>query len=124
MSKVDINKSWNWDYLTYKGYQPNNTFHNPYMTYQFVEKYMENNASKVVTDVINVLESVSFVEILDISDIEIFEYFFKFSRIRSNITTVSFIEYPTIVNTAAIIDKFISNFKSIHILYLLLYGDI
>ena len=48
--------------------------------------------SKVVTEVIKVLDKVSFVEILEISEIEILEYFFKFSLIRSNITTVSFIE--------------------------------
>ena len=69
---------------------------------------MENNPNKVVTEVINVLDNVSLVEILEISAIEIFEYFLKFSLIRSNITTVSFIEYPTIVNTAATIDRFIS----------------
>ena len=34
-------------------------------------KYIENKASNVVTDVIKVLDKVSFVEILDISDIEI-----------------------------------------------------
>ena len=55
-------------------------------------KYIKNKASNVVTDVIKVLDKVSFVEILDIYDIEIFKYFFKFSLIRSNITTVSFIE--------------------------------
>ena len=33
-----------------------------------------------------------FVEKSEISLIDIFEYFFKFSLIRSNITTVSFIE--------------------------------
>ena len=31
-------------------------------------------------------------DIFEISKIEIFEYFFRFSLIRSNITTVSFIE--------------------------------
>ena len=54
--------------------------------------YIENKANNVVTDVIIVLDKVSLVEILEISDIEIFDYFFKFSLIRSNITTVSFIE--------------------------------
>ena len=40
------------------------------------------------------------------------EYFFKFSLTLSNITTVSFIEYPTIVKTAATIDKLISRLKN------------
>ena len=39
-------------------------------------------------------------------------YFFKFSLTLSKITTVSFIEYPTIVKTAATIDKFISKLKA------------
>ena len=39
------------------------------------------------------------------------EYFLKFYLTRSNITTVSFIEYPTIVSTAATIDKLISREK-------------
>ena len=54
--------------------------------------YIENKANKVVTEVIKVLDKVSLVEILEMSDMEIFEYFFKFSLIRSNITTVSFME--------------------------------
>ena len=53
---------------------------------------IDNNASKVVSEVINVLESVSLIEILAISLISIFENFKRFSLIRSNITTVSFIE--------------------------------
>ena len=43
-------------------------------------------------DVIIVLDKVSLVDTLEISDIEILAYFFKFSLIRSKITTVSFIE--------------------------------
>ena len=72
---------------------------------------IENKANKVVTEVIRVLDKVSFIERLEISLISILEYFDKFSLIRSYMTTVSFIEYPTIVNTAAIIDKFISRDK-------------
>ena len=49
-----------------------------------------------------------FIERLDKSLISSFVYLFKFSRIRSYITTVSFIEYPTIVKTAAIIERLIS----------------
>ena len=60
---------------------------------------------------IKVLDKVSLMEILVSSNILISEYFFKFSRTLSNITTVSFMEYPTIVKTAAIIDKLISKFK-------------
>ena len=37
--------------------------------------YMEPKASKVVMDVIKVLDKVSFVEVSEISEIEIFEYF-------------------------------------------------
>ena len=37
--------------------------------------YMENRANKVVTEVIRVLDKVSFVEVLEISDIDILEYF-------------------------------------------------
>ena len=55
-----------------------------------------------------VIDNVSLVEVLDISEIEIFANFLKFSLIRSKITTVSFIEYPTIVRTAATIDKLTS----------------
>ena len=69
---------------------------------------MANKASRVVADVIIVLDKVSLIEMFVNSKIFISEYFLKFSLTRSKITTVSFIEYPTIVNTAAIIDKFIS----------------
>ena len=37
-----------------------------------------------------------------------FEYFLRFSLILSNITTVSFMEYPTIVKIAATIDRLTS----------------
>jgi len=47
-------------------------------------------------------------EIFVNSKILMSEYFLKFSLTRSKITTVSFIEYPTMVKTAAIIDKLIS----------------
>ena len=69
---------------------------------------IENKASKVVTEVIKVLDNVSFIEILEIWFTSSLLYLDKFSRIRSYITTVSFIEYPTIVNTAATIDRLIS----------------
>ena len=49
--------------------------------------YIENKASNVVTEVIKVLDNVWLVERSEISAIVIFEYFFKFSLIRSNITT-------------------------------------
>ena len=42
------------------------------------------------------------------SSIELDEYLDKFSLIRSYITTVSFIEYPTIVSTAATIERLTS----------------
>ena len=54
--------------------------------------YIDSSASKVVTEVIKVLDNVWLVEMSEISAIDIFEYFFKFSLILSNITTVSFIE--------------------------------
>ena len=41
-----------------------------------VVAYIASKASNVVTEVIKVLDNVSFVEISDISFIEIFEYFF------------------------------------------------
>ena len=72
------------------------------------KKNIESNANKVVIDVIKVLDKVSLIEILVSSKILISEYFLQFSLTLSTITTVSFIEYPTIVNTAAIIDKLIS----------------
>ena len=72
------------------------------------KKYIASKASNVVADVIIVLDNVSFIEIFVNSKILISEYFLKFSLTRSKITTVSFIEYPTIVKIAAIIDKFIS----------------
>ena len=54
------------------------------------------------------ISKIMSAHIFESSKIFTSEYFLKFSLIRSNITTVSFIEYPTIVKTAAIIDKFIS----------------
>ena len=72
------------------------------------KKNIENKASNVVTDVIKVLDNVSLMEIFVNSNILISEYFIRFSLTLSNITTVSFIEYPTIVKTAATIDKLIS----------------
>ena len=76
------------------------------------KKKIENKASKVVTEVIIVLDNVSLIEILVSSNILISEYFLRFSLTLSNITTVSFIEYPTMVNTAATIERFISRLKS------------
>ena len=76
------------------------------------KKYIANKASKVVADVIIVLDKVSLIEIFVNSKILISEYFLRFSLTRSKMTTVSFIEYPTIVNTAAIIDKFISRLNN------------
>ena len=38
--------------------------------------YMDSNASRVVAEVIKVLDKVSLVEMLEISDIENFKYFF------------------------------------------------
>ena len=58
---------------------------------------------------IKVLDKVSLIEILVSSKILISEYFLKFYLTLSNITTVSFIEYPTIVSIAAIIGKLNSN---------------
>ena len=72
---------------------------------------MENRANKVVKEVIIVLDKVSLIERLDNSLILSFVYLFQFSLIRSYITTVSFIEYPTIVKTAAIIERLISKDK-------------
>ena len=54
--------------------------------------YIANSASKVVVDVMSVLDNVWLVERFEISVIEILEYFFKVSLIRSKITTVSFME--------------------------------
>ena len=53
---------------------------------------IDKKLSNVVTDVIIVLDKVSFIEIFVISKILISEYFFKFSLTLSKITTVSFIE--------------------------------
>ena len=73
------------------------------------KKNIDKRANRVVIDVINVLESVSLIEMFVNSKILTSEYFFKFSLTRSKITTVSFIEYPTIVKTAATIERLISN---------------
>ena len=72
---------------------------------------MDNSANKVVTEVIIVLDKVSLIERLDVSLMLNFVYLFKFSLILSYITTVSFIEYPTIVSTAAMIERLTSNDK-------------
>ena len=56
------------------------------------KKKIENNAKRVVTDVIKVLDKVSLIEIFVNSKIFISEYFLKFSLTLSKITTVSFIE--------------------------------
>ena len=74
-------------------------------------KKIESNANSVVTDVKIVLDKVSFIDWFVKSKICKFIYFLRLSRTLSKITTVSFIEYPTIVNTAATIDKFISKDK-------------
>ena len=50
--------------------------------------YIENNASKVVTEVIKVRDKVSFVEVFEISAIGIFEYFLK--RLKSVTTYVGY----------------------------------
>jgi hypothetical protein len=76
------------------------------------KKNIANNANNVVIEVINVLDNVSLIEMFVNSKILISEYFRKFSLTLSKITTVSFIEYPTIVSTAAIIDKFISKLNN------------
>ena len=55
-------------------------------------KYIDDKANSVVTEVIIVLDKVSLIEIFVNSKILISEYFFKFSLTLSNITTVSFIE--------------------------------
>ena len=77
----------------------------------FIHCLNDNKSSKVVKEVIIVLDKVSLIERLAVSLIFIFVYLLKFSLIRSYITTVSFIEYPTIVKTAAIIERLISNDK-------------
>mgnify|MGYP007000355582 CR=1 len=64
-----------------------------------------------VKEVIIVLDKVSLMERLAVSLIFNLVCLFKFSLIRSYITTVSFIEYPTIVKTAAIIERLISKDK-------------
>ena len=69
---------------------------------------IDNNAKSVVTEVIIVLDNVSLIEIFVSSNIFTSEYLRKFSLTLSNITTVSFIEYPTIVKTAATIERLIS----------------
>ena len=56
------------------------------------KKNIENNANKVVTDVIKVLDNVSLMERFVNSKIFISEYFLKFSLTLSKITTVSFME--------------------------------
>ena len=40
--------------------------------------YIDSNANRVVTEVMIVLDKVSFIEILESSNILISEYFFKF----------------------------------------------
>src|SRR6056300_250150 len=67
------------------------------------------NASAVVTEVITVLDNVSFNDLLMISFCSQLLYLLKFSRILSNTTTVSFIEYPAIVRIAAIVARLNSN---------------
>ena len=75
-------------------------------------KKIENNASKVVADVKIVLDRVSFIDWFVRSNICRSIYFLRLSRTLSKITTVSFIEYPTIVKTAATMDKLISKEKN------------
>ena len=70
---------------------------------------IDNSANNVVTEVIIVRDKVSFIEIFVSSNILTSAYLRKFSLTLSNITTVSFIEYPTIVKTAATIERLISN---------------
>ncbi len=69
---------------------------------------IDPSANKVVTDVIIVLDNVSFIEVFEMSSMVLDEYLERFSLIRSYITTVSFIEYPTIVSTAATIERLTS----------------
>ena len=70
---------------------------------------IDKSANNVVTEVIIVRDKVSFIEIFVSSNILTSAYLRKFSLTLSNITTVSFIEYPTIVKTAATIERLISN---------------
>ena len=76
------------------------------------KKKIDKSAKSVVIDVIKVLDKVSLIDKFVKSKILMSTYFFKFSLTLSKITTVSFIEYPTIVKTAATIDKFISKLKA------------
>ena len=69
------------------------------------KKNIENNASRVVTDVIVVLDKVSLIDMLNTSDNSNCLYLRKFSRTLSYTTTVSFIEYPAIVSMAATVAK-------------------
>ena len=52
-----------------------------------------------------VLDKVLLIDILNSSIRSSFLYFRKFSLTRSKITTLSFTEYPTIVNIAAIEER-------------------
>ena len=52
-----------------------------------------------------------FIDILKTSIRSIFLYFLKFSLTLSKITTVSLIEYPAIVRTAAMVDRENSTFR-------------
>ena len=74
-------------------------------------KYNIITTINVVNDVIIVLDIVWFNDKFVISFKDIFRSFWVFSLILSNITMVSFSEYPTIVKKAATIDKLISKFN-------------
>ena len=65
----------------------------------------------VVKEVMTVLLNESFKDLFTIQSKFFFGNFAWVSRILSNITIVSFKEYPTIVKKAAIIVKSISMFK-------------
>ena len=72
---------------------------------------MTIKANNVVNEVMTVLESVSFIDLLYITLFENDLYLLKFSLTLSNTTTVSFIEYPAVVNNAATIARLNSKFK-------------
>jgi len=65
----------------------------------------EINASNVVKDVMNVRLKVSLIDRFRTSFKSFALYLRRFSRTRSNTTTVSFKEYPTIVKSAAMIAR-------------------
>ena len=69
----------------------------------------DNKAKSVVTEVTIVLDKVSLIDKFNKSVISFERYLRKFSLTLSYTTTVSFIEYPTIVSIAAMMGKLNSN---------------